>query len=237
MPEPESTPLLQEKPYSLERVQRLIFSRLAFIFLLLLASWWWVGSYLQQTTNTFPTSLFVFFLVSIALTAVYYVVASLRRDHDRQLSIQLFIDILLITWLVRETGDINSPYVSLYVVLICIAGFLLGKAETLAIAILSAISFIALSVLTAQDVIYSFSGDVPPSRSVQIVGFRVIGILFVGLMSARIAERKRISEELRQSRESFADLHILHERIVQSVDTGLITTDLEGKIYGFNRAA
>jgi two-component system sensor histidine kinase PilS (NtrC family) len=56
-------------------------------------------------------------------------------------------------------------------------------------------------------------------------------------MAARIAERKRISEELRESRESFADLHIMHERIVQSVDTGLITTDLDGKIYDFNRAA
>ena len=41
----------------------------------------------------------------------------------------------------------------------------------------------------------------------------------VGLMAGRIAERKRIGEELRESRESFADLHTLHERIVESVDS------------------
>jgi hypothetical protein len=38
-------------------------------------------------------------------------------------------------------------------------------------------------------------------------------------MAGRIAERKRIGEELRESRESFADLHTLHERIVESVDS------------------
>ena len=69
------------------------------------------------------------------------------------------------------------------------------------------------------------------------VGFNTVAILFVGLLAARIGERKRISEQLRESQESFADLNILHERIVQSVSSGLITTDLEGTIYAFNRAA
>jgi two-component system sensor histidine kinase PilS (NtrC family) len=121
--------------------------------------------------------------------------------------------------------------------LICLAGFLLGKAETLAVTFASAVCFIGLSILTGQAILYSISGDVPVSRSLQLVAFNTIAILFVGLMAARIAERKRIGDELDASRESFADLNILHERIVQSVDTGLITTDLDGRIYGFNRAA
>jgi two-component system sensor histidine kinase PilS (NtrC family) len=203
----------------------------------LLASWWWSGTYLQQSNASFPTSLFLFFLVSIALTGIYYVWAYLGKCHQKQKRVQLFIDVLLITWLVRETGDINSPYVSLYVVLICVAGFLLGRAETLAISIISALSFIGLAVLTGQAIIYSVSGDVPVSHAFQIVGFNTVAILFVGLMAARIAERKRIGEELRRSRESFDDLNILHERIVESVETGLVTTVLSGTIYGFNRAA
>src|SRR4029453_2571784 len=105
----------------------------ALIFLLLLASWWWTGSYLDERTGSFPTSLFLFFLVLIALTGVYHLVAYFDRNYHRQLRAQFFIDVLLITWFVWETGDVNSPYVSLYIVLICFSGFLLGKSESLVI--------------------------------------------------------------------------------------------------------
>lgn len=237
MPEPESTVFLPHEPERLERIQRIIFGRLALIFLLLLASWWWTGSYLRPTTDTFPTSLFLFFLVSISLTGLYHVVAYFSREHLWQRRIQFSIDVLLITWLVWETGGIDSPYTSLYIVLICLSGFMLGKVESLVISIGSAVCFIALSLLAGEVLTYSISGGVLPSRAVQNVGFNTVAILFVGLLAARIGERKRIGERLRRSEESFADLHILHERIVQSVDTGLITTDLEGKIYDFNRAA
>ena len=232
-----STAPLQPGPERLERMQRLIFGRLALVFVLLLASWWWKGSYLDERTGVFPTGLFLFCLVSIALTGIYHAVAYFDRNHDRQRRVQLFIDVLLVTWLVWETRDINSPYISLYIVLICVTGFLLGKAESLAIAAASAICFVTLSVFTEQEILYSLSGNVAPPRFVQIVGVNTAAILFVGLLAARISERKRISEQLRQSEESFADLNILHERIVQSVDTGLVTADLDGTVYGFNRAA
>jgi two-component system sensor histidine kinase PilS (NtrC family) len=237
MSEPASKAFTKSEPERLERMQRLIFGRLALIFLLLLASWWWTGSYLQERTGTFPTSLFLFFLVSIALTGIYHLVAYFNSDHQKQRVVQFSIDVILITWFVWETGDVNSPYVSLYIVLICLSGFLLGKMESLAIAAGSAICFVGLSISTGQELLYSLSGTVPPSRFVQIVALNTVAILFVGLLAARIGERKRITEQLRKSEQSFADLHILHERIVQSVDTGLITTDLEGKIFGFNRAA
>lgn len=237
MPEPESTVFLPPEPERLDRIQRVIFGRLALIFILLLASWWWTGSYLQQTTGSFPTTLFLFFLVSITLTGVYHVVAHFSRNYLWQRRVQFSVDIFLISWLVWETGDISSPYTSLYIVLICLSGFTLGRTESMAISLGSAISFITLSVFTGQMFGYPISGDVPPSNAVQVVGLRVVAMLFVGLLASRLGERKRIAEQLRLSEESFADLHILHERIVQSVDTGLITTDLEGTVYGFNRAA
>ena len=237
MRESESTAFSPQQPARLERMQRLIFGRLTLIFLLLLASWWWTGSYLGKVSDKFPTSLFLFFLVSIALTAIYHVAAYFNRNYLFQQRVQLFIDILLVTWLVWETGDVNSPYASIYIVLICVSGFTLGRPESLAIAIGCALCFITLSILTGQVFDYSISGSVETSRSVQIVAFNTVAILFVGLLASRIGERKRIDEQLRRSQESFADLNILHERIVQSVSTGLVTTDLAGTIYGFNRAA
>jgi len=220
-----------------DSIHGLIFGRLALLFVLLLGSWWWAGSYLPQPSGTFQTSLFLFFFVSVALTGVYYAASLVDRHHDEQKIVQIFVDILLITWLVWATDDINSPYVSLYIVLICLSGFMLGKPATLAVTFLSAACFLILAILTGRSIIYSIAGDVPVSRAFQIVGFNLAAILFVGLMAARIAERKQIADELKRSRESFADLNILHERIVESVDTGLITTDLEGTVYSINAAA
>ena len=237
MRQPDRTFVFPQDPKRLERMQRLIFGRLTLIFLLLLASWWWTGSYLGRPTEKFPTSLFLFFLLSISLTGIYHLAAYFGRDYQRQRRVQFYIDVLLITWLVWETGDVNSPYTSLYIVLICLSGFILGKAESIAISIGSAACFITMSVLTGHVIVYSISGNVAPSRFVQIVAFNTVAILFVGLLAARIAERKGVYEQLRRSEESFADLNILHERIIQSVSSGLITTDLEGTIYGFNRGA
>ncbi|MBL1697713.1 PAS domain S-box protein, partial [Klebsiella pneumoniae] len=44
-------------------------------------------------------------------------------------------------------------------------------------------------------------------------------------------------EELREATRSLANLRALHERIIESIRSGLITTDLEGNIFTFNAAA
>jgi two-component system sensor histidine kinase PilS (NtrC family) len=102
---------------------------------------------------------------------------------------------------------------------------------------LSAALFTVLSFSTTQSLLGASTDDQPVSRVAQAIAFNIIGILIVGLLSARLAERRRIGEELRYTEESFADLHILHERIVDSIGSGLMTTDLEGRIFAFNRAA
>src|SRR6185436_13237448 len=131
-------------------IDRLIFGRLVVVVLILLASWWWTGSYLHQSTGTFPTSLFLFFFVTIALTGIYHVVAFFNSNYALQRRVQFFIDVFLVTWLVWETGDITSPYRSLFIVLVCLAGYMLGKTATYAIAAACAACFIALAVLTGQ---------------------------------------------------------------------------------------
>ena len=225
------------------KIRRLIFGRLALYLPLLLASWWTSG-YLQPSGEIFQSRFFLFFLISIVLNAVYFLFLRLDKNFLRQIRVQFLIDIFLITWFVRETGDVGSPYMPLYLVLISVAGVFFGNLETFLVTGLCAASYTLLSILTAQSLIYSLSGEAPPSRLLQIVAFNNVAILIVGLLSARLSERRRVREQLRATTENlreteanFADLHALHERIVESIRSGLITTDLEGKIYSFNRAA
>jgi len=65
-----------------------------------------------------------------------------------------------------------------------------------------------------------------------------IAFLVVGLLSARLAERQSRSDvRLLAATQSLASLRALHERIVESIRSGVVTTDLEGRIYTFNLAA
>lgn len=242
MPIPDDHRYLGD-PILKEKLRRLIFGRAALIFLLLAANMWRTGAleiyFSGQPDPAGPSisGLLPFVGVTLALTAAYFLMMSARSWHLHQARIQFALDIALITWLVWETGDIVSPYITLYIVLISVAGFFLNKTETLVLSISCAAVFTLFSVLTTQEIINSASREQTVSRSVQITGMNVVAILLVGLLSARLSDRRRIGDELRHSEESFADLHILHERIVESIPTGLITTDLDGRIYAFNKAA
>jgi two-component system, NtrC family, sensor histidine kinase PilS len=225
------TPSLHTKAY------RLVFGRIGLILLLLLANLWRTTGFIDPARSESSDELVIMFALAAGLTIIYFISIRFAPRTLDQVRIQLAIDLVLITWLVWQTGDIISPYVTLYIVLISVSGFFLAKTETLFLAIGCAASFTALSILTAQDVLVSGSGDQPASRILQIVGVNDVAILLVGLLAARLSERRQLSDELKHTEESFADLHMLHERIVESISSGLITTDLVGRIYAFNRSA
>jgi two-component system sensor histidine kinase PilS (NtrC family) len=218
------------------KVRVLIFARLALIFVVLVGGWLWTGQ-ISGSSDPSQSRLVIFFLIAIGLTAAYSIWLRYGRALLWHVRTQFFIDALLITWLVWETGDLISPNVTLYIILISVAGFYLGKNDAHFVAVLCALCFTLLSALTAQSLIYSLSGDVAPSKALQIVAFNDAAFLLVGLLAARLADRRKIGEELKKAEANFADLNVLHERILASINSGLITTDLQGRIYAFNRAA
>jgi len=76
------------------------------------------------------------------------------------------------------------------------------------------------------------------ANTIKTVGLSDISFLVVGLLAAKLAHRETTSNvELAAATRSLADLRALHERIVESIRSGVITTDLQGRIYTFNAAA
>ncbi|MEP6901420.1 MAG: ATP-binding protein, partial [Actinomycetota bacterium] len=67
--------------------------------------------------------------------------------------------------------------------------------------------------------------------------FNAAAFLVVGLLAARLSDRHASGEQLKETTKTLANLRVLHERIIESIRSGLITTDLEGNIYTFNAAA
>lgn len=221
----------------IQRVQMLIIGRLVAIFLSLVTSWIWYSGSTRFTLQSIPQDALLIFIISVGLTVVYFFLLRLSRHIQWQIRVQFLLDALLITWLVWRTGDLTSPYITLYIVLIGVSSIFLRPLSTILMACLCIALFTALAFLTGFSVIDTFGTPQPFAKVAQIVSFHVVAFLVVGLLASRLADRRSSGEELREATKSLETLRALHERIIESIRSGLITTDLDGKIFTFNAAA
>src|SRR6476619_5865738 len=101
--------------------QSLVLGRLIVIFFLLATSWVWYSGGLEISFDSFPQGLLLVFIVAIGLTAVYFLLLRISKRVRWQVTAQLIIDALLVSWLVWKTGDLTSPYITLYIVVISVS--------------------------------------------------------------------------------------------------------------------
>ena len=175
-------------------------------------------------------------LIVAALTIVYAVIFRLTRNILLQARLQLAVDILIVTWLVWHSGVIQSPYIALYIVIIAISSLFFVARDAVVTSVVCAVAFTISALLLVNHVPAAASGAL--QQTVQAIGMFDVAFFVVGLLSARLAERQSRSDvRLRAATQSLADLRALHERIVESIRSGVVTTDLDGRIYTFNQAA
>ncbi len=175
-------------------------------------------------------------LIVAGLTTVYAVIFRLSQNTLLQARLQLGIDILIVTWLVWHSGVIQSPYIALYIVVIAISSLFFIARDAVVTSVVCAVAFTASAVSLMNHTPAAANDSL--QQTVQAVGMFDIAFLVVGLLSARLAERQSRSDvRLLAATQSLADLRALHERIVESIRSGVVTTDLEGRIFTFNQAA
>src|SRR5205085_11917937 len=104
-----------------------------------------------------------------------------------------------------------------------------------------ATSFSGLSMSVLWGIVSPFETPVAEASTlkvIQTIGLNDIAFFVVGLLAARLAQRQsRYDVQLSEATQTLASLRALHERIVESIRSGVITTDLQGRIYTFNAAA
>ncbi len=228
-----------ERDLSLGRKLRwLIFGRLGAAVILLAVSTVWTGS----GSGRQPPIKTLSFLAAVAcLTVLYALAQRFSRALLFQARLQFTVDILLVTWLVWTSDVVHSPYTALYIVVIALASLFLGPRDVVVTSVGCAVvftgcAFAAIYGLSNYPVSDASEGSLSPA--VQSIGLFDIAFLVVGLLSARLAEHQSRSEvRLIAATQSLANLRALHERIVESIRSGVVTTDLQGRIYTFNSAA
>src|SRR3989440_3450874 len=186
-------------------------------------------------------SVFLIFLAVASLSIIYALILRFNDRWQLQAGLQFFIDVLIVTWLIWVTGDVHSPFAALYIVIISLASIFLGARAALIASVGCASVFTALSMAVLWGVVSPFKSPETESSTlkvIQSVGLNDVAFLVVGLLAARLAQRQsRYDVQLTEATQTLANLRALHERIVESIRSGVITTDLQGRIYTFNAAA
>jgi two-component system, NtrC family, sensor histidine kinase PilS len=188
--------------------------------------------------------------ITLLLSAGYFIVLRTHLPHRVQAYAQLTIDILIVTWLVARTGDVESPFLALYLVILFAACALFASRGVLLLGALCEMFYIIISVATMSTLIGRGPGwpDYPGAQMALtkfLFSLNLMAIFAVAVLSSQLAERLRRNEseiqtartELASATRDLADYRLFNDRIIESIRSGLVTTDLAGHITTFNRAA
>ncbi len=192
--------------------------------------------------NLTPNNVNVRLFITLALvwytTSVFFIVLhSLWQEFKLQAVVQIFTDLAFATAVVYVTGGIDTFFNFLYPLVIIVASILLPRYWAYLTAALSFICFGALLELSYFDRIPSFQisprGDLKSLQVVILVNFFAY-LAVAQLSSALSAKVRQAGMELRDKSGELLSLQALHENVIHSIRSGLITTNLEGLITLMN---
>jgi two-component system sensor histidine kinase PilS (NtrC family) len=155
-----------------------------------------------------------------------------------QIYIQISMDLYLATLLVTQTRGIDSPFLSLFLLIIIYCSLMLGRNGGLAGAALSSILYAGVIAGQHMGFLYPAAGDLKLSYVTYRVTTHALGFFAVAFLGAYLSERVSVVQaQLQEKISSLHQLQTINEHIASSIRSGLITTDLEGRIALFNDTA
>jgi two-component system, NtrC family, sensor histidine kinase PilS len=193
-------------------------------------------SLLPARLGSFSFLLF-FNTLTLVLTVAFLVFWRIRRRPILQLYLQIGADLILTTILVAYTRGIESSFLSFYILIIIYCSLTLGRNGGIVGAALSTILY--AGIILSIHLGFPAIGMVRDSRqAVFRISAHVLGFWAVAYLGNYLHQRLQIIEgELQEKIDSITQLKRLNEHIVSSIRSGLITTDLHGRIAVFNAAA
>ena len=178
---------------------------------------------------------YVAVVVGFLATLVYWPFHGRVADLRRFAAINIATDVGLVSALVLFSGGGESVFSFLYVAVVAYAALLLERSGALLCAVSAAAAYGA--VLLAGRALGDDAGE---PWSLLLARWILHGgaLLLVSTLATRlVAELERAGAALSQRTSDLVELQTLYQRTVESLMSGLLTTDPEGRITSFNREA
>ncbi|MGH9565118.1 MAG: two-component system sensor histidine kinase NtrB [Candidatus Angelobacter sp.] len=186
------------------------------------------------TTTNVPIHLFLTaVLVWYTVSVFFIVLASLWQDYKLQAITQIFTDLVFVTAVVYVTGGIDTFFNFLYALVIIVSSVLLPRYWAYLTAAVSFILFGALLELCFFGRLQTFQTSARTDSNYLLLVLLVnlsVYMAVAHLSSMLVSKLRQAGRELQDQRGELLSLQALHENVVHSIRTGLITTDMEGRI-------
>ncbi|HEU4685449.1 MAG TPA: ATP-binding protein [Nitrospira sp.] len=156
--------------------------------------------------------------------------------------VQVGFDFFLETVLVTQTGGVESPFAVLYIMTVTVASLVPLRRVGLYAACGCIILFGTVTNLQYYRIAEGWGWIVRTHlgapETFQTFGVYALALLVVGLLSGTLADQlQQADRSLREKEQGLNRLQAFHENIVQSISSGVFTTDVMGTITSFNPAA
>jgi two-component system, NtrC family, sensor histidine kinase PilS len=194
----------------------------------------------ELTPARLPLRLFLSTILLWYTVSLFYVLLlSFWQEHRLQASLQVLTDLVMVSLVVHETGGWDSSLNFLYPLVIIVAGILLPRVWAHLVAALAFILYGTVLELNYYGVVHSYCTTHPELKALQgIIFVNLFAFLAVAYLAGQlVAKLRQARVELKDTSGALEDLQILHENIIQSISSGLITTGLDGRITLVNNAA
>ncbi len=197
--------------------------------------------------GAFPVDPF-FALIGLtyALSVLYLATLRFAERHNWLVDLQFGADAMLVSAFIHVTGGIASNFSSLYLLPIIAASMIRSRRVAMQVAGLNAALYLALVLVQYVDVglpplVRRFTPLVElPTLGVAryTVAINLSGFFAVALLAGSLAESLRSAgARLEYASHEIRDLRKFNEYVINSLLSGLVTTDADGRILTFNRAA
>jgi len=196
--------------------------------------------------GAFPVDPF-FALIGLTYALSMFYLATLRfaERHPWLMDLQFSVDALLVSAFLHVTGGITSNFSSLYLLPIVAASMIRYRRVAVQLAVLCSLLYLALAALQYVDLDfplarrYSPAVELPTIRVAQYtVAINLGGFIGVALLAGSLSDSLRSAGvRLEDASHHIRDLRAYNEYVINSLLSGLITTDDDGRILTFNQAA
>src|SRR6201987_2740598 len=194
----------------------------------------------RLSENPLPLRPFVSsMLLWFALSLFYILLLSFWEEQRVQAVLQVVTDMAMVSLVVHFTGGWDSSLNFLYPLVIIVACILLPKVWAYLTSALAFILYGCVLELNYYDIIPSFATTHPELKSLEAIMFvnlfAYLAVAYLaGLLAAKLGQ---VDVQLKDASGALENLQALHENIIHSISSGLITTGLDGRVTLVNAAA
>ncbi|HOD34636.1 MAG TPA: ATP-binding protein [Syntrophales bacterium] len=226
------------------RIRWLVIFRVLIITFLLFLS---VGVQYRETQSLWHASLRLIYVLAggtYLLSAAYLTLLRSLHHGEFNITLQAFFDVLIVSALIYYTGSIGSMYSVLYPLVIIYSALLMGRRGGLSVASACSLVYGLMLYLAQKGYIPSSypgqtqSAGLTPEFVLTRAVIHIASFYIVALLTSfAVEQEKKLRMRLAEKENALDKLDQFHRSIIESVETGILTVDLTGRIKSLNRAA